>query len=245
MDVYCCSSGINRRSERILIISHKYKFIFIKTKKTAGTSIEVYLSQFCGEDDVVTPIWPHVEPHRARNYQGLWNPLPEIIESRGRDLKTIWKHLWRRHRYVRHLPATIIRARTSREVWETYFKFCVERNPWDKTLSHYAMINDRKDGGLTLDEYFDRRWFCINYPKYTDSRGSILVDRVLKYESLMQELSQVFGQLGIPFEGSLGVRAKSEHRTDRRPYQEVFTSRQREIIDKAFAPEIAMHGYVF
>ncbi|WP_275670288.1 hypothetical protein [Okeania hirsuta] len=39
-----------------MIISHKYKFIFLKTIKTSGTSIEIYLSRFCGDDDVITPI---------------------------------------------------------------------------------------------------------------------------------------------------------------------------------------------
>ncbi len=39
-----------------MIISHKHKFIFIKTRKTAGTSIEIFLSQFCGKNDILTPI---------------------------------------------------------------------------------------------------------------------------------------------------------------------------------------------
>lgn len=38
-----------------MIISHKHNFIFIKTAKTAGSSIEAYLSPFCGESDIVTP----------------------------------------------------------------------------------------------------------------------------------------------------------------------------------------------
>ena len=39
-----------------MIISHKHKFIFIKTHKTAGTSLEIALSKYCGEEDVITPI---------------------------------------------------------------------------------------------------------------------------------------------------------------------------------------------
>ena len=43
-----------------MIISHARSFIFIKTRKTAGTSVEVYLSQHCGPEDVITPIQPPV-----------------------------------------------------------------------------------------------------------------------------------------------------------------------------------------
>lgn len=55
----------------------------------------------------------------------------------------------------------------------------------------------------------------------------------------------MFGQLGVPFEGSLGVRAKSEHRKDRRHYRDIYTEDQRRVIEKAFAEEIEMHGYAF
>ena len=31
-----------------MILSHEHKFIFLRTKKTAGTSIELALSELCG-----------------------------------------------------------------------------------------------------------------------------------------------------------------------------------------------------
>jgi energy-converting hydrogenase A subunit M len=77
------------------------------------------------------------------------------------------------------------------------------------------------------------------------SRSKILVDRIVRFENLLTELSDVFAQLNIPFDGSLGVAAKSEYRADRRPYQEVFNEQQRRIIEKAFAKEIELHGYRF
>jgi hypothetical protein len=61
----------------------------------------------------------------------------------------------------------------------------------------------------------------------------------------MADLAEVFARLNIPFQGTLGVRAKSEYRTDRRPYQQVYTEKQRLIVDQAFAREIEMHGYRF
>jgi hypothetical protein len=36
-----------------VIVSHRHRFIFIKTTKTAGTSVEMFLRQFCGPVDLV------------------------------------------------------------------------------------------------------------------------------------------------------------------------------------------------
>lgn len=228
-----------------MVISHKYRFIFIKTYKTAGTSLEVYLSQHCGDDDVLTPIHPHVEPHRARNYQSRWNPLPEIIVNGGRRIPTTLRDLRAQRRFYNHIPARLVRARISRAIWNGYFKFCLERNPWDKVLSEYYMQSDRAGGQLSLDDFLQRRAFSVNYPLYTDRNGHLLVDQVLHYEDLNAELGRVFDRLGVPFDGSLGVKAKSEHRTDRRPYQQVYSAKQRDLIANAFAPELELHGYQF
>ena len=53
-----------------MIISHKYKFIFIKTRKTAGSSIEYNLSNYLGDDDVITPLdgIPKAKKHLSKNY---------------------------------------------------------------------------------------------------------------------------------------------------------------------------------
>jgi len=229
-----------------MILSHKYKFIFIKTAKTAGTSIEVFLSKHCGPTDILTPIEPPVEGHQPRNYEGFINPLPEILERPGKIFSTVRHSLTNREKFYRHMPASDVQRRVSADVWNGYFKFCVERNPWDKLLSHYHMHAAREGGSLSLDEYLARGRFPINYFRYTDRPGKkVIVDRILRYENLLTELGEVFSQLEIPFEGTLGVRAKSEYRTDRRSYQEVFNDEQRRIVEKAFAKEIELHGYSF
>lgn len=229
-----------------MIISHRYRFIFIKTRKTAGTSIEIYLSQFAGPQDVFTPIHPPVPGHEPRNYRGWWNllrewPLHETWEQRWGMIQQ-WIH---RQKFYNHIPAALVRTRIAPDIWEHYFKFCVERNPWDKTLSHYAMIRARAGGQLSFDAYLANGFFCTDFDKYTDAAGNLLVDEVLRYETLNQDLARVFQRLGIPFSGDLGVRAKSEYRQDRRPYQEHYTPRQRAIIEQAFAREIAMFDYKF
>ncbi|PYK41183.1 MAG: hypothetical protein DME60_04775 [Verrucomicrobia bacterium] len=229
-----------------MIISHKYKFIFIKTAKTAGTSIEVFLAKQCGSTDIVTPIFPPVEGHQARNYKGFINPIPEILERPGKLFSALRHAITSHDKFYNHMPASLVQKRVPCKVWNGYFKFCVERNPWDKVLSHYHMHAAREGGSLSLDEYLARGRFPLNYFRYTDDSGAkIIVDRVLHYENLAAELGEVFSQLNIPFDGTLGVKAKSEYRTDRRPYQEVFNDEQRRIVENVFAKEIELHGCRF
>lgn len=223
-----------------MIISHKYKFIFIKTRKTAGTSIEVFLSQFCGEKDIVTPIIPHVEPHVARNYKGYYN----IFDDGKLSLKQIYSKLYERNKFYNHIPARLVKKRIGKRVWNDYFKFCVDRNPWDKTLSQYHNMNHTKGGNLSFEEYINNRRFPYNFPHYTED-NIVIVDQILKYETLMDDLSIIFTRLGIPFSGTLGVNAKSEYRTDRTPYQQVYSKEQKEIIEEFFKEEIKLLNYSF
>jgi hypothetical protein len=202
-----------------MIISHKFKFIFVKTAKTAGTSIEVFLSKLCGPLDIISPIIPPIAFHSPQNYDGFFN----------------------------HIPAHAIRSQIKPEHWCSYFKFCVERNPWDKTISHFHAMKSRQDNNLTFERYISNGKFPVNFSKYTepDNPQKIIVDKVLYYERLMVDLDQVFKRLEIPFDGSLGVNAKSEYRTDRRPYREVYSSEQAAQIAEAFKHELFLHGYVF
>jgi hypothetical protein len=225
-----------------MVISHRYRFIFIKTRKTAGTSIEVLLSEVCAPTDVVTPIFPHVEPHVARNHAGLWNPLPELVDFGFRNARDVLDQLSKRKKFYNHIPARVARHRVPRRVWNGYYKFCVERNPWDKTLSHYHMLRHRSGGQLTLEQYFARGNFCFNYPEYTDADGALLVDDVVRFENLIPDLTRVFEHLDVPFDGRL-PRAKSEYRADTSVAQNVLTTGQQDAVEHAFSREIAMHGY--
>lgn len=41
-----------------MIVSHRHKFIFLRTKKAAGSSIAATLGPLLGDDDIVSIRWP-------------------------------------------------------------------------------------------------------------------------------------------------------------------------------------------
>ncbi|MGH7885863.1 MAG: sulfotransferase family 2 domain-containing protein [Thermodesulfobacteriota bacterium] len=233
-----------------MIISHKYKFIFIKTRKTAGSSVQIYLSHLCDELDIFTPIDRPEQPYQPRNYKGLFNPLPELVKN-TKSPKMIFKILGRfftLKKFQSHIKAIDIKARISPEIWNSYYKFSIERNPWDKVLSYYYFAKQRYrryNQNISFDDFLKTVELSFNYPKYTDINDNIIVDRVIKYENLIDELREIFNKLDIPFNGSIGVNEKSHYRTDRRPYQEVYTEEQKLLIEKLFDKEIKMHNYKF
>ena len=219
-----------------MIVSHRHRFIFIKTWKTAGTSIEVFLSRHVGRDAIVTPVYPPVDGHEPRNFE---IPTGGIISQVGSPDRRVQK-------FCNHLPAALARERLGAAIWQQYFSFCVERNPWDQVLSNFYF--ERAFGrAADLDAFIrmgsDRR----NHLLYTDpaNRSIVVVDEVIYYERLVSDLARVFRRWGVPFVGNLGIRAKSQYRTDRRHYRELLTNEQAKIIARDYAREIEIHNYVY
>ena len=201
-----------------MIISHTFRFIFIKTIKTAGTSIEVYLSPHCGPGDILTPVQPPEEGHQPRNAEGFYN----------------------------HFSAWGVRQAVPPEIWNSYFKFCVERNPWDKVVSDYSMIRHRSGGRVSFEEYIRHGRFPKSWELYTDQDNrTLLVDEVLRWERLDEQLGEVFTRLGVPWDGALNVHAKSGYRADRKPSAEWYDERQKARVAQAFRQEIEQFGYEF
>lgn len=66
-----------------MILCHKYKFIFLKTKKTASTSIELLLSKICGKNDIITPVSELTWLGNLRRFEKVTEEdLREIIKAK-------------------------------------------------------------------------------------------------------------------------------------------------------------------
>lgn len=70
-----------------MIILHSHKLIFIKTRKTAGTSFEIALSKWANDDDTITPISPLDEGLRlSMGFRGPQNYVSGV-GAEGKILK--------------------------------------------------------------------------------------------------------------------------------------------------------------
>lgn len=205
------------------IISFRHKFIFVKTRKTAGTSIEVHLAAKCGPKDIVTPITPPNPNHQPRNF-----------DSDG-DL------------FKNHMPAREIR-RLKPRAFESFFTFCFERHPIDKCLSQFAMfVNapwlERPGAPTTWEDYLAQGKFPVDAERYTDRDGALMVDRVFRYEELSGALAEIERRVGVAF-GPLTANEKSGYRHGVPTFDEVSANaEQRRIIMKAFAPSLRHTPY--
>lgn len=242
-----------------MIVSHKHKFIFLKTRKTAGTSIEIALSRFCGEKDVITPINKVDERIRTQlSYRGPQNFRVLSSGSGPQDGRVPSQQDARRASrspaYYNHMLAKEARAIIGTKTWDEYFKFCFERNPWDKIISAYywrtrncehrptllEFIHDQNPEGRTRGKGTRR---LSNFGIYSIG-GEIAVDHVGLYENLDSELERIAALLNLPGKIEL-PRAKASVREDRRHYREVMGYEERSMVAQVCAREIAHFSYSF
>ncbi len=255
-----------------MIISHTHKFIFIKSLKTAGTSIEAALSQHCGGNDVVVPINAF-----AHNLDESGNPI-----HKGMNADEVYRTIGQ------HVDAATIRAREPAEIWNGYFKFSITRNPWDRALS-YFFWDRRKDPAIhpqkrwwhlmgfpfddftpvrdrftrflrekTLTHTEDARFFVNEGPRryrvpaegwlenndrFYFLDGKLCCDFVIRYERLHEDYAEVCRRIGIPATGL--PQLKSGIRSKRRPYTDYYTDETREIVAGLHAGDLQHFGYRF
>ena len=224
-----------------MIVSHRHKFIFIKTRKTAGTSLELALCKYCGEDDIITPVTPKDEGlRRELGVRGPQNHrIPSSALSRTEKLSSLVNR--RKPEFFNHYRAQDLRDRLSPGIWDAYFKFTIERNPFDKAISRYYFRGN--------DKQYDMPTFFQNCPVHLISNWEHYaindvpaVDHVIRFENLSEEVAQLAERLELP--GPLDMpRAKGAHRSDRRHYSQVLDEVSRKRIELVCAKEIAYFEY--
>ena len=172
-----------------MILSHQHRFIFFKVVKTAGTSLEIALSRFCGPDDVITPISPEDEELRARlGFRGPQNWMLPRVHARGP-----------KRRFFNHMSAARVKSMVDPWVWNTYYKFCFVRNPWDRIISQYWWRY--RGNGPSFSEFIaskKARGLHTKGLRFCTIDGAVVVDDVLPLRRSARSAGQDSGQACPP-----------------------------------------------
>ncbi len=232
-----------------MIISHEHKFIFLKTKKTAGTAIEAALSELCGPSDVITPFREESEGDR----QGR-GPQNYRIDHPLKPQRSLWrKLLMRPERYYHHsvgfyehMPASVVRAYVGEEVWRSYFKFAFDRNPWDRQVSWYLYKTKSKQVRPSFERFMSsrRRAFVNNHAIHTLD-GSLAVDFIGRYETLDADLNTALERAGVDRHLDIPRTNVTRGRKRDLAYQSYYTPTSRDLVADWYAREIALFDYEF
>ena len=230
-----------------MIVSHEHKFIFLKTKKTMGTSIELALSQLCGPDDIIAPLTKGCEALRAngRGHQN-WR-----IHSWWQSPRPLYKRRWLSaappdYGFYNYMPAKEARALLNDDkTWKSYFKFAFDRNPWDRQVSAYHFQYREKRRVPSFAAYIerDRRARLNNYEIYSLD-GEVCVDFLGRFESLQEDFRRVLGEIGLNFEGEI-PRAKMGIRPTGKHYRDYYDDCTRDVVSNWYNREIKLLGYSF
>lgn len=228
-----------------MIVSHKNRFIFLKTEKTAGTSLQTALAGFCGPEDIISGARRHPTKNKP---VGLKPPL-----GIGRYVKVpteIKRRLPGIAGYYPHMTARQMRSVLGPDVWNTYFKFAVERNPWDRQVSNYFHRQSRSSSKQEFERYITspiyRQFHHVrlhNWAIYTIN-DEIAVDAMIRYENLDTEFPDVLRKIGLVDEVTL-PRQRASHRPGGVDYRQFYSDRAAEIVGRWYAKEIEAFGYEF
>ncbi|MEM7269461.1 MAG: sulfotransferase family 2 domain-containing protein [Pseudomonadota bacterium] len=215
------------------LVSRRKKFIFLRTHKTASTSVERSLEPLC--------LPPDHPPRANRRVQHVSDA--GIVGTHGGDENS---NSWRVH-----MAASAVRCRLDRKVWADYFKFTTVRNPYDQLVSMFfwqAAASGHED---LVDEPFDRvrakfgQWLPTaqahkNRLKMTIGPTYIL-DHVIFYEHLAEDFAEMAEVFGLPQKAL--PRHKSKTRRREEPFSDYYNDASRRVVERDCGFELAFFGY--
>lgn len=219
-----------------MLLSHPHRFIYLKTVKTAGTSVEIYF-----EDACIPPDRPAARGHHIEQTV----TSAGVIGYRGPDPSG--------RTWYNHMPAEQVRELVGRDVWDTYYKFCVVRNPFEKMVSLWWFIRSKQDRSDDLADFARIKadfcsWCVCHAPDAVDRDkylidGKVSVDCFVRYESLLDGLQAVCRQVGYPFRPERLGTFKSDSRLINRPFADYYDRPAIAAVEAAFSWELDHFGY--
>ena len=212
----------------MVLVSHIYKFIYLKNHKVAGSSVEAFFGQFC-----VSPREKKTWSFEDKREEQI-TPCG-IIGSRLVDINKTWYN---------HKPAREVKDELGELIFDRYFKFCVVRNPYEAVVSSYYWYKPNTD----FKTYCNN---CDHNIIDTDNVGRMLIDGkevcqyYIRYENLIEDIKTVLNKLEIT---DYNINDLPKHKSGRKPeksYREYYDEESKAAIYNKFKKEFEMFNYEF
>ena len=174
----------------------------------------------------------------------------------------------------RHTAAKVVQERLGSVIWDKYFTFTVERNPWEKVLSNYWAYKGYRHGSggrseqISIVERMWRKasgypWTLDGWLKYRKLRGWIsgtirLPSSIKKYTDgageLMVDVVYRYEQLEthlkhlsdrLGFEVRLESNEGRGTRKNRKPYAESYADWSQQFVTECFTDDLKLLQYKF
>lgn len=205
-----------------MLVSHGHEFIYLKTRKTAGTSVEMALQPWCMPSDEIEV---EERTHAIVGARGIVGRRMIPKENRRPD-----DHIW-----YNHMSAAEVHAQLGDRIWGRYRKLVVVRNPFDRMVSHFhwsttlsrsyskpqqgplgrlgrlsaaltggdakaaAPVSASRDFSEVREAFrrhtLSRKW--EDDAEIVHLNGSFCPDLVIRYETLAADMEAVAGALGL------------------------------------------------
>ncbi len=226
-----------------MVISHRYKFIFLKTEKTASTSLATLFKNIVLDHDILYP----ANLENKRKLLSKHGSLRDFSfeEGMGRFRRCLPMYFGLHG----HARAKDIFQFIGDDIFKDYIKITSERNPWDRQVSLFAHRSNLHNR-LSMSD-FDR---CMRSPVYNalhynrlhnwniyTINDEIVADHVIRFENLKDDLIDVLIALGIDPDRYTLPHKRSQPRKG--SYHDNYSDRSRELIEKWYAKEIEHFGY--
>lgn len=210
-----------------MLISHKHKYIFVKTGKVAGTSTEIFFEQMSFSKGQ-----PQHSQSEIINEEGIVGHRGEI------------DHLEKPPTWLNHCKLKKIKKLLNNDdLFNEYFKFSITRNPWDRVVSayhHFSSETSFKEyvvGGKKLVPIF--RFF----DEYIDDVHFI------RFENLQKDVEYVCKKLGLDCDMNNFGTYKSNYRGNSKQgdkhYTEYYDEETKSLVAEKYAKDIEYFGYKF
>lgn len=187
-----------------------------------------------------------------------------LINNYSSSLTTHW--------HGRHGHASSGIKEIGQKEWNNHYSFAFVRNPWDRMVSWYSMIQEAKkklapneqfksslwnsviDNSYDFDSFLvnctniiqDRRSsksFAFNQVDYiSDSKGKVIVSFVGRFENLSDDMRNILKQLNLDKEIKILPKLNTSQHEH---YSNYYTDKTKDLIAKRFKRDIEAFDYCF